>query len=240
MFAQQLFTGWAMPLVSKGDSLSFLKKWELCTWTIYLHCFHPLLLPQTPPWVPTTSFTLQLFPFTLITHGLFIIIVLHTPTHAYTRTHECVHTHFYNQPSLFSNAHMCLCPELPTWNWTSYARTNCWKNLILPLSGAIDPWSSLSRMGPCEMTTFHIGMVTGVAIMLVLFKQLISLRFHGYIFPVIPRRYYLVASILGLWLLQPLCPLFPDLASKTNVVGYHSIGSLPEHAGKTLPSSSYC
>lgn len=83
------------------------------------------------------------------------------------------------------------------------------------------------------MTTFHVGVATGVVVMLVLFKQLISLRFHGYIFPVIPRRYYLVASILGLWLLQALCPLLPDLVSKTNMAGYHSIGSLPEHAGKT-------
>ena len=85
-----------------------------------------------------------------------------------------------------------------------------------------------------EITTFHVGVATGVVVMLALFKQLTSLRFRGYIFPVITRRYYLVASILGLWLLQPLCPLLPDLVSKTNMVGYHSIGSLPEHVGKTL------
>lgn len=163
-----------------------------------------------------------------------LLFYTHTDIHTHALTNARTHTDFYNQPSLFSNAHMCMCPELPTWNWTSYTRTHSWKDLILPLSGAIDPWSSLSRVGPCEITTFHVGVVTGIVTMLVLLKQLILLSFCGYIFPVIPRRYYLVASIPGLWLLQRLYRLFPDLASKTKMVSYHSIGSLPEHAGKTL------
>lgn len=76
-------------------------------------------------------------------------------------------------------------------------------------------------------------MSTGGVVTLVLFRQLyISFRFHGCIFPVMPRGHYLLTvSALGLWLLESLLPVFhncscalglhPSFTSGNSRVSFH-------------------
>lgn len=52
------------------------------------------------------------------------------------------------------------------------------------------------------MPPIHTGLSTAVFIVQVLFRQPCVFRFRGYGFPVTYRRHYLVAEVLGFWLLN--------------------------------------
>lgn len=60
---------------------------------------------------------------------IYIIYVIHDE---YV-TYKYIHTRIYNLLSPFNIAHVYMCPEMTTWDRTSYLGTYPWKKLILPL-----------------------------------------------------------------------------------------------------------
>ena len=94
----------------------------------FTHGHHVYITPVPPMSSPPSP--IHSLSFTFVAHIHIVCVHVHACM--------CVCMCVYDLPSPYSIAHMYMCPELTTWNWTAYDQVYLCQKLIHPFSAAID------------------------------------------------------------------------------------------------------
>lgn len=113
---------------------------------------------------------------------------------------------------------MCMCPGLTIWDWTSCEWARPWRKLF-SLSEPLTTVALLVGLEPCGSFPVYVGMSTGVAVMLDLFRLLYCWD-SCVCFPCHTQGTLFSTGLLGLWLLQSSHPLLHD-SPRVFSVGLH-------------------